>query len=128
MSSEPLSSPPVEFSIKPCSAAYDPSDSRWQKQVQALLASLEANAGPVRRDVTPVAGQKGGLVEIIIALGSAGAIAAAVDVFKAWLNQDRTRTVSITSTRDGRTETLNVTGDNISKEILLKLAMQAAAK
>ncbi len=121
-------SSPVEFSINPISAAYDPSDSRWQKQVQALIVSLEANAGPVRREVTPVAGQKGGLVEIIIALGSAGAIAGAVDVFKAWLNQDRTRTVSITSTRDGKTETLTVTGDNISKEILLKLAMKAAGK
>ena len=128
MSSAPSPAPDAEISIEPSSSAYDPSDARWRSQVQTLLASLEANVGPVRQNVTPVAGQKGGLVEIIIALGSAGAITASVEVFKAWLNRDRTRSVTITRKRGGKTEKIVVTGDNISKEILLELAKQESAK
>lgn len=118
----------TEFSIAPVSSAYDPNDARWRNQVQMLLKSLEANVGPIRQNVTPVAGQKGGLVEIIVALGSAGAITASVEVFTAWLGRDKTRSVKITRKRGGKTETLEVTGDNISKEILLELAKQESAR
>ena len=127
MSSTP-SPAATEISIEPTSSAYDPNDARWRSQVQLLLKSLEANVGPVRQNVTPVAGQKGGLIEIIVALGSAGAITASVEVFKAWLGRDRTRSVKITRKRGGKTETLEVTGDNISKEILLELAKQESAR
>lgn len=118
----------TEFFIAPVSSAYDPNDARWRNQVQMLLKSLEANVGPIRQNVTPVAGQKGGLVEIIVALGSAGAITASVEVFKAWLGQDKTRSVKITRKRGGKTETIEVSGKNISKEVLLELAKQESAR
>jgi hypothetical protein len=115
---------PVEISIQPSSEAYDPNDARWLSQVQNLLSGLQANVGAVRKEVTPVAGQKGGTVEIIVALGSAGAITAAVEVFKAWLNRDQTRTIEITTTVNGVKKKKKITGTNISKELLSEALRQ----
>jgi hypothetical protein len=109
---------PSEIVIQPLSSAYDSGDARWESQVQGLLSSLEANAGEVRKEVTPVPGQKGGVVEIIIALGSAGAISAAVQVFKQWLDRDTTRSITIRKKKVRGEETITVTGKNISKELL----------
>lgn len=109
---------PGEIVIQPLSNAYDPGDERWLNQVQGLLASLNANVGEVRKEVTPVAGQKGGVVEIIIALGSAGAITAAVQVFKHWLDRDTTREIEITTKVSGGKKTTKITGKNISKELI----------
>lgn len=118
---------PAEFSIKPLSSAYDASDSRWLAQVETLLGSLKVNVGPVRKEVTPVAGQKGGLVDIIVALGSAGAVTAAVEVFRAWLGRDATRSLEIVTTVDGVEKKITVTGTNISKELIAQ-ALKLAAK
>ena len=118
---------PGEIIIQPLSSAYDPGDERWLGQVQGLLASLNANVGEVRKEVTPVAGQKGGVVEIIIALGSAGAITAAVEVFKMWLNRDATREIVITTKVKDGTKTTRITGKNISKELVSE-AMQHSSK
>jgi hypothetical protein len=123
MSTSPAAS---EFSLQPLSAAYDANDERWLNQVQGLLASLQTNVGPVRKEITPVAGQKGGLVEIIVALGSAGAITAAVEVFKAWLGRDGTRSIEISTTAGGQKKKIKVTGQNISKELLAEALQQAA--
>ena len=115
-----------EFTIQPMSDAYDPSDDRWLTQVQSLLTSVQMNVGPVRKDVTPVPGQKGGVVEIIVALGSAGALTAAVEVFKAWLSRDGTRSIEISTTTGGQKKKIKVTGQNISKELLAEALQQAA--
>ncbi len=117
---------PAELAIKPSSTVYDAGDGRWAAQVQTLLASLQANVGPVRQDVTPVAGRKGGMVGLVIALGSAGAITAAVEVFKAWLARDTTRSITITTTVDGVESTRVITGTNISKELLAQAMTQSA--
>jgi hypothetical protein len=109
---------PGEITIQPLSSAYDAGDSRWESQVQGLLESLKANVGEVRKEVTPVPGQKGGIVEIIIALGSAGAITAAVQVFKHWLDRDTTREIEITTRTVGGKKITKITGKNISKELI----------
>lgn len=116
MTTEPRD--PGEVVIEPLSGAYDPADARWESQVQGLLDSLKANVGEVRKEVTPVPGQKGGVVEIIIALGSAGAISAAVQVFKHWLDRDSTRSITIRKKKARGEETITITGRNISKELL----------
>lgn len=115
-----------EMSIRPRSSAYDASDARWINQVQTLLSSLQVNVGQVRKDVTPVAGQKGGLVEIIVALGSAGAVTAAVEVFKLWLGRDKTRSIDITTKTGDVEKKITITGENISKELLAQALKQAA--
>lgn len=117
---------PAEFSIKPLSSAYDANDSRWISQVETLLGSLKVNVGEVRKEVTPVAGQKGGLVDIIVALGSAGAITAAVEVFRAWLGRDATRSIEIVTMVDGVEKKIAITGTNISKELIAQALKQAA--
>jgi len=115
-----------EMSIHPRSSAYDASDARWINQVQILLSSLQVNVGQVRKEVTPVAGQKGGLVEIIVALGSAGALTAAVEVFKLWLSRDKTRSIDITTKTGDVEKKITITGENISKELLAQALKQAA--
>ncbi len=115
-----------EIVIQPVSDAYDPSDSRWLNQVQGLLSSLQSNGGIVRKEVTPVAGQKGGAVEIILALGTAGALPVVADIIKAWLNRDGTRSIEISTTTGGEKKKIKVTGKNISKELLAEALQQAA--
>ena len=116
-----------EMSIQPRSSAYDASDARWVNQVQTLLSSLQVNVGQVRKEVTPVAEQKGGLVEIIVALGSAGAVTAVVEVFKLWLSRDKTRSIDITTKTGDVEKKITITGENISKELLAQ-ALKHAAK
>jgi len=118
---------PGEIIIQPLSSAYDPGDERWLGQVQGLLASLNANVGEVRKEVTPVSGQKGGVVEIIIALGSAGAISAAIEVFKMWLGKDKSRGLTVTKVVNGVKTSTRIVGDNISNEIILE-ALKNASK
>ena len=118
---------PGEFSIKPSSTDYDASDARWVAQVETLLGSLKANVGEVRKEVTPVAGQKGGWVDIIVALGSAGAVTAAVEVFRAWLGRDVTRTLEIVTVVDGVEKKITINGTNLSKELVSE-SLKAALK
>jgi hypothetical protein len=59
---------------------------------------------------------KTGLEVIILALGSAGAITAAVEAFKAWLNRDRSRHV-VLSWADGDEEhRIELVGDRLSED------------
>jgi hypothetical protein len=114
--------PDGEIFFEATSDVYDPSDERWQTQVDDLRATLEANVGPVSQNVTPVAGRKGGISEIVLALGSAGAITAAVEVFKYWLNRDKSRRIRATVTNaKGEKETVEIDGDNVSNEIVLAM-------
>jgi hypothetical protein len=108
------------------SVALPPSDQRWRNQVDGLLSDLKRNAGEVRRDVTPVAGQKGGAEAIILALGSSGAIAAAVTVFRAWLTRSADRSIEIEGNIDGRDVKLKLNGRNID-ETTIRQALKLAA-
>lgn len=100
----------MSMTIRPAHSAYNPSDDRWLTQVNLLLADLKAGGGDVERKVTPVPGQKGGPETIILALGTSGAITAAVEVIKAWLGRDRKRSLELALDRDGKKETVSVTG------------------
>jgi len=103
------------------SEKFEPSDDRWIQQVNALLADLQADVGKVQKEVVPVEGHKGGIETIILALGSAGAITAAVEIFKAWLGRDRTRSLRFSTIKDGKEKTVTVTGEGMSKETIKEL-------
>lgn len=121
------SSPPVaRFRLSVTSDAYPASDQRWRNQVDSLLGDLKRNAGEIRREITPVPGQKGGAEAIILALGSSGAIAAAVTVFKAWLQRSTDRSIEIDGVLDGREVKLKLSGRNID-ETTLRQALKVAA-
>jgi hypothetical protein len=115
----------ARFKLVATSDAFPTSDQRWQNQVESLLTDLKRNGGDIRKEVTPVDGRKGGAVDIMVALGSSGAIAAAVTVFRAWLTRSADRSIEIEGTVDGREVKLKLTGRNIDEATLrqaLKLA------
>lgn len=115
----------AKFKLTVASDALPSSDRRWRGQVDGLLADLKRDAGEVRKEITPVPGQKGGAEAIILALGSSGAIAAAVAVFKAWLQRSSDRSIEIEGAIAGREVKLKLTGRNIDETTIrqaLKLA------
>lgn len=100
----------MPLTIQPSHSTYDPNDDRWMTQVNLLLADLKAGGTDVERKVTPVAGKKGGIETIILALGTSGVITAAVEIIKAWLARDKKRTLELAIDRDGKKETVSVAG------------------
>ena len=103
------------------SEKFDPSDARWIQQVHSLVADLQADVGKVQKEVVPVKGHKGGIEIIILALGSAGAITAAVEIFKAWLGRDQTRSLQLSTIIEGKEKTVVVTGKGMSKDTIKEL-------
>ena len=110
-----------KLQIKAESENFDPSDARWIQQVNALVADLQADVGKVRKEIVPIKGHKGGIETIILALGSAGAITATVEIFKAWLGRDRTRSLQLSTIKEGKEKTVVVTGEGMSEETIKEL-------
>src|SRR5262245_20391488 len=104
----------LEVRIEPSSD--DPDERDWARQVRSLYDELEDKAGSVRQQVKPEAGKKGGAVEIIVALGTSGAIAAALQAFKLWLARDRNRSVKRTMKVDGKETALELSTHSMSEE------------
>jgi Effector Associated Constant Component 1 len=86
-----------------------------QAVVGELLADLRGipELRARERDATSD-GSKGVATEIVVSLGTSGAIAGLVQIVKLWLHRDRRRslTVSVHDTDDGMT--INIEGKNIS--------------
>lgn len=114
------SSPPpaLELQLAPSSSAFPTSDQRWQNQVAQLLNDLRRNAGEVRKEITPVPGQKGGAEAIILALGTSGALTATVAIFKAWLGRATDRAIRMKAKVGDRTVEIELSGSNISEATL----------
>lgn len=118
----------LDIKIVPGSDAYDPNDYRWIQQVNELLELCQREVGDVRKEETSVEGKKGGFADIVIALGSAGVFTAAVNVFKAWLSRDQTRSLAIEFHDGGKLQKIEVSGKNFSQEMLdkyMQLALEA---
>lgn len=115
----------LEVVIEAQSADYDASDERWIDQVGQLHDDLQRGAGDVRKEVVPQQGRKGGAEAVILALGSAGAITAAAEMFKAWLARDRGRGLKLTIKRGGETEEFEITGEGMHASVIEKF-MNAA--
>jgi Effector Associated Constant Component 1 len=120
--------PVLELILEPRSDRYDPDDERWRDQVRDLYAGLRDEVGGVRRERVPMEGTKGGLEAVILALGSAGVFTATVEYLRAWLGRDRTRTLEVSWTVDGRTQTVSVRGEAIDQSALRTIAEAAAAR
>jgi hypothetical protein len=106
----------VEVTISPVTGKFDPEDQRWRDQVAALHAMLSEEAGAVSLRRVARRGAKGALDSAILALGSSGALTAAVACFRAWLKRDKTRTLTVTWTDEaGAEHRATVTGDNLDE-------------
>ncbi|MEW1661113.1 hypothetical protein [Streptomyces sp. NPDC093707] len=113
----------VEAAILPGTGRFDPEDDRWREQVAALYAALHEEAGTVFLRGVPEPGRKGDASTMVLALGSSGALTAAVACFRAWLARDKTRTLTVTWTDEaGAKQTIQVSGDNVDQTSFQVLA------
>lgn len=118
----------VDVVLVPSTDRFDPEDDRWREQVAVFMAELQREVGGVRRTSTPVAGTKGAVDTVILALGSAGAFTAAVEMFRSWLGRARDRRLDISWTQDGREESISLSGTSFDDETLGKLAEAVLAR
>jgi len=102
----------LELAIEARSSKFAADNDGWRDQAQTLYVGLGQAGAGVRVESRTSPGKKGDVSSVIVALGSAGAFAATLDFFKAWLSRDRSRSVLITYTLpDGRSQTLTVDAD-----------------
>lgn len=107
----------VEVAISTQTAKYAPDSPQWRREVAALNTDLHRETGSATTRSTPMPGTKGGIVEIILALGTSGALVSAVQVFRAWLGRDKTRSITVSWTdEDDKERRLTVTGENIDQQ------------
>jgi hypothetical protein len=118
----------IDVVLVPGTDRFDPDDDRWREQVAVFMAELQREVGGVRRTSTPVEGTKGAVDTVILALGSAGAFTAAVEMFRSWLGRAKDRRLDISWTRDGQEETISLSGTSFDSETLGKLAEAVLAR
>jgi hypothetical protein len=107
----------IEVLLVPEDLELTVGDAQWGPQMWSLTRQLRSHDVFVReRSAPPTAGDKGAGSEIIVALGSSGAIAAAIGVVHGWLNQRSTRKVSLTIEEDGRKQVVELRADGLSDE------------
>jgi hypothetical protein len=108
----------MDFELEPSSERFDPLDERWLAQMAQLTADLRREVGTVNRVSKPQPGVKGDLGSIVMALGSAGAFTAAVEVIKAFVARDQGRAVRLSWHQDGRLESLEVSGTGVDDDLM----------
>lgn len=106
----------VELTIVAETLKFNHGDDRWMDQVSTLHAALRTDTGGTFLRGVPEPGMKGTADTVILALGSSGALTAAVACFRAWLARDKTRTLTVTWIDDsGTDQTIKVSGSNIDQ-------------
>lgn len=106
----------VELSISTGTSKYTPDSPQWRREVADLHNELHRGTGAVQEASIPVPGTKGGFVDVVLALGTSGALVAAVEIFRAWLGRDKTRELTVVWTdEDGKEKRFTVTGKHIDQ-------------
>ncbi len=116
----------IDLIIEPLSEDYDANDERWLNQVNDLINECQRDVGEVTKKITPQEGKKGGFEEIMLVLGSSGAIQMAFEVFKAWILRDKTRTIKVKIKVGDKVKELEMSGTGFKKEEMetyMKLAL-----
>jgi hypothetical protein len=116
-----------EVVVEPRNDQYDSDDEGWRDQVAALYAELSDSVDTVQRG-RQVAGAKGMVDQLIIALGSAGVFTAAVECLRAWLGRDKDRRIELRWTQDGHERSVTLAGEAVDAETMRELASVAAAQ
>ena len=117
---------PLVITVEPGSTEFSPDDPGWRAQVVALRTALrDADVDDVRREEIPSPGHKAGVEMLIVALGSSGAITAAVEVIRAWLVRDQSRVLKVTYRDGDRRVSVQVDGTTVSDDTI-KGALQSA--
>jgi Effector Associated Constant Component 1 len=118
----------LELVVEPRSDRFEEADARWREQVGALYRDLRRDVGGVRRESTPAAGAKGATTDIILALGSSGALTAAVTMFKAWLARDKTRVLELEWMDGDESRKLSIRGTDVREDTFDELVRAAARR
>ncbi len=86
-----------ELLIEPSAENADPKDPNWIAAVDELRRALKRDFDVLPTPQAEVAGKKGveAVTGIILALGSSGAISAALGAFNAWLKIGRQRSLKL---------------------------------
>ena len=111
----------VVVSVEPGSARFDESSDSWLDQVAALRGELRAAVGvgavaPLPVEPTPAV-TKGAWQSIGVSIASAGTLTALVEVAKAWLGRDRSRSLTFRWTaRDGSGGSIELSGSDVGEE------------
>jgi hypothetical protein len=114
-----------ELAVEPRSDDYHPDDDRWRDQVAGLYSALHEQADVVQRGAA-VAGTKGTLDTLVVALGSAGAFTATVECLRAWLSRDRSRSIDVRWDDNGTERFVTLSGDAIDVDSVREIAKAAA--
>jgi hypothetical protein len=104
---------PVELRLDASSDRFDAADDRWLDQVAGLVGELQTEVGVISRVREPVQGSKGSLDAILLSLSSAGALTAAVELIKAWLQRDRSRSIKVSWSEEGKLQALELAGSQV---------------
>jgi len=118
---------PVTVELTPHSDRFSQDHPSWATQTTTLWEALEDAGGSIRHKVVRTPGTKGGAETIVLALGSAGAVTAMVEVIKAWLGRDRSRYLEISTVDEvhGR-RAITVRGEQVDTATL-RAALHALA-
>ncbi len=117
----------LELVIEPRSDDYDAADDRWRAQVGTLQRDLAAHVETFQRSRSEP-GAKGTVDEVILALGSSGALTAAVELFRAWLQRDKSRSIEVRWDEEGVERHVTFSGDNVDPATVREIARAAAAR
>lgn len=113
----------VDVVISAETAKYAPDSPQWRRETAALHSDLQRETGSVTTQSTPAPGAKGAAVDVILALGTSGALVSAVQILRAWLGRDKTRSITATWTdEDGKERRFTLTGQNIDQQSLNTLS------
>ncbi|GIG59597.1 hypothetical protein Lfu02_39690 [Longispora fulva] len=97
----------------------------WQAQVEVLhRALLDTDVDGVSRRVRAVADAKGAASDIVVALGTSGAVTAVVTVFRTWVSRARHRRIDV----EINGVTYSVRGTDATDETLREVMLAALGR
>lgn len=109
----------VELIVHPQLAGLAPDHPAAEAALGELLADLrDVPTLTATQHGHPAPGQKGVASDLVIALGTSGAVGGLVRVVHLWLQRDQRRSLKITRNVDGGQHIVKIEGDNISTEII----------
>lgn len=118
---------PVVLRVAPAEDEWGGKTDKWRSDAHELKQVLDVHLGEAVRPPTPNERHKGiDVLAVIVALGSSGALTAAVEAFRVWLGRkpDRRKLV-VTYEVDGRENSLTVDAENVDSGDLAAVVASA---
>lgn len=111
----------MDVSVDVVGNTYEVGSAAWRDELSTLVDLLE-EAGVGREEWREVPNTKGGVAEIIVALGTSGAITATYLAFRAWLGKAKNRRIRLTNKKTG--DSVEIRGDELTEKAFIALARE----